>query len=301
MFGHIETLTLRASFACETEGKLPPYLGSTLRGVLGHSMRDFVCPTPDVRCYVCQIAQDCAYARNFASPGHDAGAVNAYVLYPHVRDKIEWKKGDQCTFEMTLIGSAVREAGFYVDGLQAMGERGWGAERLRFRLEQISVPERDALIWSGGRIWMRNLMPQPLTMPERRARTALVRFVTPTRILVRRKLSRRIAFEELIHSISRRLTLLSKAYTGQELQWDEDAMLEAARMVQTVEQSWRDVDFERYSMTRGGKLELPAIEGWARYEGDLTSFTPLLEAGRRLHAGKNSTIGFGRYEVFYDA
>ena len=36
------------------------------------------------------------------------------------------------------------------------------------------------------------------------------------------------------------------------------------------------------------------------YEGDLTPFIPLLEAGRILHVGKNSTIGFGRYSVAYE-
>ncbi|WP_442954776.1 CRISPR system precrRNA processing endoribonuclease RAMP protein Cas6 [Paenibacillus sp. SYP-B4298] len=51
-------------------------------------------------------------------------------------------------------------------------------------------------------------------------------------------------------------------------------------------------------MTRGGKLELPAITGWARYEGDLSPFTPLLTAGELLHVGK--IIGFGQYQASFD-
>lgn len=61
------------------------------------------------------------------------------------------------------------------------------------------------------------------------------------------------------------------------------------------------IDFERYSMTQhDNKLSLPAIEGWALYEGDLTPFTSLLEAGQWLHAGKNTTIGFGHFYTAYD-
>ncbi|MBN2982175.1 MULTISPECIES: CRISPR system precrRNA processing endoribonuclease RAMP protein Cas6 [Cohnella] len=301
MFSHLETLTLRASFVAKKEGRLPPYLGSTLRGIIGHCMRDFVCPTPKVLCHQCNIRHSCSYAQTFCSPGNEGGAVNPFVLHPLVRGKTVWQPGDICSFDLTLIGEATGRAGLLLDTFQAMGERGWGAERLSFALEQVVDPIRGRLIYSSGKTWMRNLQPISLNCTERPATAALVRFDTPVRILLNRTLCHSLSFPVLIQSIVRRVALLSQAYSQHLVHWDEEGLLNEARKVRTIQQNWQFVDFERYSMNRkDNKLNLPAIEGWACYEGDLTPFTPLLEAGTLLHAGKNSTIGFGHFSVIYD-
>jgi Uncharacterized conserved protein (DUF2276). len=119
--------------------------------------------------------------------------------------------------------------------------------------------------------------------------------------MVKRSLCHALSFGTLVQSISRRIALLSQAYTGHVMQWDEEEMLKAAGKIKTRQEDWRLIDFVRYSMTQNeSRLSLPSIEGWALYEGDLTPFTPLLEAGQRLHAGKNATIGFGHFYTAYD-
>lgn len=300
LFRHINVLTLRATFEAIGYGQLPPYLGSTIRGVLGHCLRDFVCPHPEVKCHLCEISKQCAYAQNFCSPGHVAGSVNPFVIRSLTKDKINWSPGDTCQFEITLIGKSSEQAGLFVDAFQEMQFRGWGARRLPFKLIQVIDPIRKTLIWHDGKLWLRNCQPEPLICEERRARTTVVHFESPVRILVSRKLRQSLSFADLIQSITRRISLLSHAFTGHKLEWDEEAMLRDANRIKTTAQQWRTVHFSRYSMNRADKLELPAIEGWARYEGDLTPFTPILAAGERLHVGKNPTIGFGYFQVIYD-
>lgn len=299
---HIQVLRWRVSFSAQAEGQLPPYLGSTLRGVMGHAMRDFVCTQPTLRCYLCKQKTSCAYAQCFCSPGNEAGAVNPFVLHPLAQGKTQWAPGEHCNFDLILIGNIVGQAGFFLDALQAMPKYGWGAARVPFRLESIvSLPEQR-LICHRGRLWLRNVQPKPLYAENRGAASAaLVKFETPVRILVGRELCRSLPFDVLVQSLSRRVALLSQAYTDKLVEWDEAALLDSARDVKTAEEAWRFVDFTRYSMNRNSrKLPLPAIEGQALYEGDLTPFIPLLEAGRILHVGKNSTIGFGRYSVAYE-
>lgn len=301
MFGHMKFLTLRASFAAVREGRLPPYLGSTLRGLLGHCMREFVCDAPQRRCYLCSERNGCSYARCFCSPGNEGGAVNPYVLHALVHGKTEWKIGDRCIFDLTLIGNVTQYAGVFLDALQAMENRGWGVERIPFQLEYVIEPQANRLIFNNGKVWMRNLNPCQLAADEHMAQTALVHFDTPVRILEKKQLCQSLSFTHLIQSLSRRIALLSQAYTDQIVQWEEDAMLEAAGRIETIQEDWRLLAFKRYSMNQeDNALSLPAIDGWARYEGDITPFTPLLEAGRILHAGKNSTIGFGHFNVVYD-
>ena len=98
-----------------------------------------------------------------------------------------------------------------------------------------------------------------------------------------------------------RFAQMTQAYTDYLMEWDQEEMLRQAAQVKTVAEHWNYLDFSRYSINSpSGKLELPARTGWALYEGDLGAFVPYLEAGRYLHVGKNTTIGFGRYELYYD-
>ena len=301
MLEHMNILILRASYAAAEDGRLPAYLGSTIRGILGHCMRDFTCTAPTTRCYQCEQRNNCSYAECFCSTGHEAGAVNPFVLHVLVRDKTEWKAGDICTFDITLIGDMTHQAGLFLDALQAMGERGWGALRIPFSLEQVTDPVHDRLIYGGGKAWMRNIRPYVLECKERTATGVYLRFDTPVRILLSKNLCHTLSFDVLMQSLSRRISLLSWAYAGQQMQLYDKSMQEAAREITIRRQDWRYCDFERYSMNhKNNTLALPGIEGWAMYEGDITPFTPLIEAGRILHAGKNTTIGFGHYEAAYD-
>lgn len=300
VFKHLELLTMRAYFQAQEDGLLPPFLGSTIRGILGHTLREFACIAPNEKCHLCRHAPGCDYAQHFCTPGHEAGAVNPFVIYVPVRGKKQWYEGETCVFDITLIGKSVESAGLFLDALQAMSEHGWGARKMRFKLEQVTNPQTGQLIWCGGRTWLRNIRPEPLDLGERQARSILIRFNSPTRIMVRRQVCQELTFPHIVQAVSRRIALLSHAYAGVPLSWDEEALLRDAARIQAVEEYWTNIEFSRYSINRPDKLELPAIEGWARYEGDLEPFTAILEAGQRLHIGKNATHGFGHYELFYD-
>lgn len=300
MFKHIELLTMRAFFRAQEDGVLPHFLGSTVRGVLGHCMREFSCIAPDEKCHLCEFASKCDFAQHFCSPGNVAGSVNPFVIYVLSQGKTNWQAGDPLVFDITLIGRTVTSAGLFVDGLQAMSERGWGAGRMRFRLEQVVNPKTGQLIWESGKTWLRNIRPERLETNDRQASSVLIRFDSPTRVLVGKRLCRELSFAHVIQAICRRISLLSHAYADVPLEWNEEALLSDASKIRTAEQHWLTVDFSRYSMNRKGKLELPAIEGWARYEGDLEPFTAILDAGQRLHIGKNATHGFGHFELYYD-
>ena len=301
MFEHIKLVTLRAVFSAEAAGTLPPYLGSTIRGILGHCFREFACVNSDVKCFCCEKRENCLYVRYFSNTGKEAGAVNPYTLHVLTRGKTEWKPGDECAFDLTLIGDVSAQAGIYLDALQAMERKGWGAARIPFKLERVTDPVSEKLIYGGGQLWLRNLVPFSLAPMEKMANFAAVEFDTPLRIVSGKQLCRSIPFPTLIQFLSRRISLLSQAFTDHRIEWDEEPMLEAAGQVRIISENWRSIDFTRYSMTKAeNKLDLPAIEGWVLYEGNLENFIPLLEVGRDLHVGKGATIGFGHYMTSYD-
>lgn len=301
MFEFIKIITLRATYECQDEGYLPPYLGSTIRGILGHCMRDFCCEHPDKRCFLCEKKDECVYVQYFSNTGKEAGAVNPYTLYVHGGGREKWVKGDTCTFDLTLFGAGAEQAVLYMDALQAAEQKGWGAARLTFRLMRVVNPESDKVIYAGGKSWIRNLSPQPLQIMERNATSASLFFDTPLRIVSGKSLFQKLPFEMLIQFLIRRISLLTMAHTNYRLDWNGEELLEQAKKVRTLNEYWREIPFTRYSMNqKDGKLQLPSKTGWVLYEGDLSDFVPILEVGKYLRAGKGATIGFGHYEVSYD-
>lgn len=301
MFDFFKIITLRATYECQEEGRLPSYLGSTIRGILGHCMRDFCCEYPSEKCFRCEKRNSCLYVQCFSNTGGEAGAVNPYTLYVHGEGRENWKKGDVCVFDLMLFGKAAEQAGIYLDALQAAEQKGWGAARLSFRLIQVIEPDSEKMIYAGGRSWIRNLLPRPLQIKERNASYANLFFDTPLRIVSGDKLFENLTFDILMQFLIRRISLLTMAYTDFQMELDEEGLLEEAKKVRTVSEYWREIPFSRYSMSqKGSRLDLPSKTGWVLYEGDLSPFVPILEVGKYLRLGKGATIGFGHYEITYD-
>lgn len=295
----LKVLKLRAVFKAEENGNLPAYLGSTIRGVLGHAMRNSVCVAPNVRCHLCQHSDNCEYTAHFNSAGNVAGSVNPFVIYVPVRNKVEWNQGDLLTFDITIFGKSTMAAEYYVSGIILMGEYGWGVNRLKFSPVQIMNVYDKSLIWSDGLVWAHNLQPFLLHINGRQTNSVMLRFNSPTRVVIKQELQRKLSFEQIIQAVLTRIKLLLHAYEGIIIEMDEDDLLENARKIKAVEEEWRFVDFKRYSKTYNRKLGLPSIEGFVRFEGDITPFTPLLEIGEVLQIGKNTTHGFGNYDLYY--
>lgn len=300
MWEHLKIITLRAVFAAQKPGTLPRYLGSTVRGVLGHCMREFVCTAGDTKCFLCRKRQECLYVKYFSNTEGEGGAVNPYAIHVLKEGRTEWQEGDECVFDVTLFGMAAEAAGIYLDGILAMEKKGWGASRIPFRLIRITEPSSGRLIYVRGRTWIRNLVPHPMKIREQAAQTVMVSFDTPLRIVSGKELVKLPDFTNLIRFLSGRISAVSQNFTDNGIEWNEK-MLKRAENITISGSDMRQVDFKRYSINqKGNRLELPAVKGWVLYEGDLSVFTPVLEAGTYLHVGKGATIGFGHYEVFYD-
>lgn len=300
MFEYIKIITLRACYVAKTSGHLPEYLGSTVRGVMGHCFREFVGCSRN-KCFACSKQEECLSVRYFSSTGGEAGAVNPYVIHVYTNGKTEWAPGDACIFDLTLFGRAAENGGIYLDALIAMQQQGWGAERLSFQLIQVSDPDTGLLIYGSGKCWMSNLRPRFMETKGHQANEALLMFDTPVSIESGKELFQSLPFETLIQFLSRRISLITQAFTDQLLEWDVDSMMQKAAGIKIISQEWTDNSFERYSIRqKENRIELPCRIGWVMYEGELGPFTPILEAGKHFHVGKKSTIGFGHYQISFD-
>lgn len=301
MFTYMNWLTLRVTFEAQRNGNLPVYLGSTVRGVLGHSLRKMVCPTPKLKCAKCVLAEDCAFTKYFASWKNPAGSVNPFVLHVLTMGKTHWQKGDICEFDITLFGAVNQRIDLIIEMIRRVEQFGWGSERIPFQLLKITNLTTQKLVWCNNKKWLKNATSKPLDCQEQQASYVFMQFDVPLRLEKSHQLITEPSFEDIIRATTRRISLLSHAYASHQLEWDEEAMLAVAREVKTSKAKWQRNEFRRYSMNqKNNELKVDNITGWACYEGDITPFTPLLEAGQLLHIGRNATHGFGRYTIDYN-
>lgn len=88
MFEFMKTLTLHVSYECLKGGTLPAYLGSTIRGLMGHCIHEFYCHHRNVKCFLCEDRGTCQYVQCFSNTGGEAGAVNPYTIYVYGQGNI---------------------------------------------------------------------------------------------------------------------------------------------------------------------------------------------------------------------
>ena len=77
--------TQRYTFHCrfETEARLPGYLGSTLRGALGWSLKKSSCALRRQQCESCLLREQCAYAWIFETEKYQVGDGRTINARPH--------------------------------------------------------------------------------------------------------------------------------------------------------------------------------------------------------------------------
>lgn len=111
-----------------------------------------------------------------------------------------------------------------MDALLTAEQKGWGAERLLFKLEQVVDPDSERLIYARGKSWIRNLSPGQFS--------------------IERGMPGDFSGDNSVHSC---------------LEWDLEERLNQAAAIRTVDECWRELPFSRYSINqKDGKLELPS-------------------------------------------
>jgi len=92
----------------------PPYLGSALRGLLGHGLRRTVCVTRRKTCVDCPLTDSCVYTRLFEPTAHASGSARI----PYVLSVVQaFQAGGR-------LGLGPRRVGFDVDELATLGALG---------------------------------------------------------------------------------------------------------------------------------------------------------------------------------
>ena len=304
-------LRLRYLLRAGEEAHLPAFKGSTLRGAFGHALRQIACTMgPAQACATCRRRACCVYTRLFETfveaepPPFLKGIPSAprpYVFEPG-DDRCAFAAGDLLDFDLLLFGAAVDLAAFAVLAIERMAEQGLGARRHPFALEEVRFLDSEGQWQTGARgsasSWRAPQGPSadpPHNLPSGEL---VLRFLTPTRILVDGQLAERVEFRALAFKMLRRVLELAWFHVaGVAIDWTFRPLLQQAGRVEVVSShlEWRD--WERYSNRQARSMTLGGFVGELRLAGDLAPFAALLRAAEIVHVGKGATFGLGRVEV----
>ena len=134
-------------------GQLPKDKASMLRGGMGRMLLMSNC-IRDENCENCDFSEECLvqrmmYAHMKIRPAFMTQKDSeGYVLECENTDE-DFYPGDLLEFNLLLFGNSIVYFNQYLQAFHALGMRGLGKEKLRFRLSQVTNSSRELLLKDG--------------------------------------------------------------------------------------------------------------------------------------------------------
>lgn len=298
----------RLSFRMEDELRLPDYAGSLLRGQFGAALRRIACMTGAPVCPGCPLYRTCPYPAIFETPApeqhslqHFSQVPNPYVVEPPPLGSRYVGTDEILSFHIVLVGRALGQLPLIAYAFQRAFERGFGPRKARGRIEDIVAEQPDASesIWDAERSCIAP-HDQTLTVPELpQVGAVALDITTPLRLQHQGHPVSPEALRPrtLLTALLRRASLLFELHAGMPPLGAEASRLAAAadRLADERQLEWKD--WTRFSSRQQREMTLGGVIGTWKLSGDLGELLPWLWLGQWLHAGKETTMGMGRYSL----
>jgi len=304
---HMQTFTFHCRFT--TDARLPGYLGSTLRGAMGWSLKRTTCALRRQQCAGCLLRQQCVYAWIFETEQYrDTGGrtINArphpFVLQPGgCRENMQ--PGESISFSLLLLDRAVEMLPHLVYAVRIMGESGIGSGRRqglgRFALQQVTTDGQT--IYSADTETLASC-PEPSCIglgKKTGCGPSLLKvyLLTPLRFKQGNRMKTDLPFHNLVRVCLRRIAALEEAYGDGEPDLDYLGLVEQARQVEVQDSSIRWQKLYRWSNRQRQNTSLSGLAGSITYSGELGEFLPILRYGEQVNIGKQTVFGLGKIAI----
>ncbi len=296
-----------------SEIEVPDYMGTTLRGAFGLSLKEVSCIDRKKCKQKCERPFICAYGYVFETPVPEKSKImrkyehapHPFVLTPPINNKRIYKKGDNLEFNLVLIGRAIKFLTYFIFAIMKMGERGIGKNRKegkgKFRIEKVYY--KDRVIYDGKNDVMNvdyyeDRVSDLIISDYKNLKFIDITFLTPARIIYNKKLAENLEFHVIMRNLLRRAGLLLYFHSGEEPDLNAiRSLIAKAEDIELIESDYKKVYIERYSMRQRKRIKYDGVIGRFRYRGDLVPFIPYLKLGEKIHLGKNTSFGFGKYRI----
>lgn len=324
-FASLEILTVEFELRVCQPVSLPSFLGTTLRGAFGQSLKLVACRLGIANCAnYCTYEDFCPYDYLFETASKSAAkrlqkqadTPNPYIVVPPPLQGTETLKkfveGDKLVFGIKLIGKACYYLPYIINSVKDMCKTGLTVKRIPFELSQITVGITD----KKEVFQSLNNTPKPDTLKsliESRLtsfndpKELKIELLTPLRLRTGRDFyvgmndENQLTFELLIKNLIRRFSLLEQ-FHGDELSLKEtelfDKLLKEASSVTLTNDNTYWFDTERYSNRQKARLRIGGLMGSISFRGEnLRKFLPVLLLGEHLNIGTSTAFGLGQLKI----
>ncbi|ADE15892.1 conserved hypothetical protein [Nitrosococcus halophilus Nc 4] len=297
----------RLIFSMPEATVLPAYAGSAWRGVLGRALKQTVCVARGTPCGECMLARSCVYPYIFETPPPpDSRKMRRYNAAPHPFVLVLEENSTastRYTLGLTLFGRGNRYLPYFIHAFIRAGEQGIGPRRQNFQLLEVQQrenlsPDRWLTIFQPDKKltpWPERMPPIP-PLPE----AVQIHFQTPLRL---KREGRNVRpqdffFADLFGNLLRRFSMLTYFHTDTPLEADFAGLMAKARTVKCRHGDLYWKDWTRYSSRQRTTMQMGGLQGTVVLEGaQIAPFWPYLWLGQWTHAGKNTSMGLGRYRL----
>ena len=282
---YLEYLPINFSVIAQDKSILPPYLGSTLRGAIGHVLRN------DTE--ACHYLYD-----NRRLDKKRQEVLNPYIIVPPMIGKKLFYKNDILNFDIMFLGDGAKYAKNVIDALSSQGGLRLGVRRNKFIFDKAVHKTDQRVIWQDRTFYQAAIRKIPLVYKTLdNVESVTIKFLTPLRRRRNNELLKDVDFSSIIRNITYRIESLTGRYGG----WvDTEKMEHIQKLSSKIITTKKDIELvnmERYSNRTNEKMDFGGLMGSMSFHGDLSLFVPWLYAAQILHIGGNTTFGMGRIEV----
>ncbi len=303
LFGNLPVLKIGFSVRIPRRSRLPQYLGSTWRGLIGWELQRLICPfNHHPECKTCIIQDHCPYYVLFEKETRHSGVPRGYILYPPM-----YAHEGQEELEITLIGQCTRFLPVVMTSVIEGRSSGLGAEcspyditglweKLPDGRRQPLSPDVDAISDVAG--------PFPLSdwldaccRDVFGANGFQAFFLTPLRLRKQGRYITKMDWPFFFTTIACRLEALNCLFhagepLGREIFLKLQTCFEPASRF-SADLKW--VDYTRFSNRQRRKVMMGGLVGATHplksMPDELRSWW---QAASLLHAGKGASMGLGR-------
>jgi hypothetical protein len=298
------------SLAVELEAKedvrLPAYKGAVIRGAFGNAFRRVSCPFPRRECPNCLLKEKCVYSQVFETPRPPESKImrkyetipRPFVIEPPLHGTSLYTPGQTLAFGLVLIGPSIGYLPYFIYAFEEMASNGLGPGRGKLKVR--GVLQDGKLLYDGSDNTVKSpVATEALTLKgsAKQVSALTIHFLSPVRIVYQGRIAQSLDFHVLFRSLVRRVGLLSYFYSEKPFEIDYRGLIAKAEKVKARRSHLEMFSWQRFSTRQERVIDLDGLIGEATYEGNLTGFMPYLKIGERVHVGKNTTFGLGKYEI----
>lgn len=297
---NIRYIDLKFTIAITEDSILPKYKTSPLRGGMGQMLLKQNC-IRDENCENCDFSDECLVRRmmyskyeiqpKFATRGDSIGYV---IECTNLKER--FRSGERLNFHLLLYGKTIAYFSQFLQAFYMLGQYGLGKEHVRYEIIKVEndkgetvVNRQNVYLSQLGIATIKEYVNMRRLQIENRA-VHTMQFVTPTTLKYQGEFLQEFHAEAILRSVFRRI------YSFDCFEGNSVPLLEMdERLPEIVAQEAHFVSVPRYSSTMQGKMSLKGIKGYVVFDDLSENFLTMLLAGEKLHIGKNTSFGFGKY------